>query len=106
MLANGGIFTESDGSPLRLLREENIVAWQWQPGLRLHLKRLLMVDMTPPLPEGQKASHRLLMLKLRNTRQKWRIYDTPLYNLHFPRRPMPVRTPAGRCGGTLTSCPQ
>ena len=29
----------------------------------------------------------MLKLNLRSSRQRWRIYDTPLYNLHFPRRP-------------------
>ena len=32
------------------------------------------------------ASRNIPALNLGYSRQRWRIYDTPLYNLHFPRR--------------------
>lgn len=87
VLRKARLFTEKDGSHLRVLQEPSLIRWSWQPGARVHFSRLFLVDVAPPLHETAKASYRMLKLNLRATRQRWRIYDTPLYNLHFPRRP-------------------
>lgn len=87
VLADSSIFNR-DPVVSRLLRDgHGLVTYSWQAGLRIHFKRLLLLDVAPPLHETGRPTHRMLKLNLRATRQKWRIYDTPLYNLHFPRRP-------------------
>ena len=97
VLRDARLFTEQDGSPLRILQvsprshrpslvaavpptcavlawqEPALIRWRWQPGARVHFSRLFLVDVIPPLHETAKASHRMLKLNLMATRQRWSV---------------------------------
>jgi len=83
LLRDSNLFTRTAA---RLLSDNGLVTYRWAPGTRYTFKRLLLLESAPALRAGAADAAKHERLPLKNTRQRWRLLNTPTYELHFPRR--------------------
>ena len=83
LLRDSNLFTRTAA---RLLSDSGLVTYRWAPGTRYTFKRLFLLESAPALRAGAADAAKHERLPLKNTRQRWRLLNTPTYELHFPRR--------------------